>query len=152
MKKGAYMPERLKAIPKRILVVDDEPDVRESIQDSIYTIDAEIVEAWDGLSAQKFIAQSVFDLIICDFNMPNLNGLEFLSALIAQRGKLPPVIMLTGRGSEKLREQALEMGCIAYVEKPFDPESFLKLVEGALDARIVPSVGRAASERLKTAA
>lgn len=137
------MPNRiaeLKAVPKRILVIDDEPDVRESIQDSIYTIDAEITEAWDGAAALKMISQNVFDLIICDFNMPNLNGIEFLTALKALRGKLPPVIMLTGRGSVELREEAFKLGCHSYVEKPFDPEAFLKLAEDALDLNLPRSL------------
>lgn len=110
---------------KKVLVVDDEPMVREVIGD-ILTSEFNVFEANDGLEALGFLDNNLNpQLIITDFNMPRMNGRELIRSLREKRKEIP-VICLTGLGSRDLQFDLWSRGIYEYLEKPFAPEVLLE--------------------------
>ena len=106
----------------QILVVDDSLMVRQQVSRALAGEGFSIVEACDGLDAQQKLAASPdVRLIVCDVNMPNMNGLEFLEKLAAD-GVKTPVVMLTTEGQPDLIRKAKALGAKGWLVKPFKPE------------------------------
>jgi len=110
----------------RALIVDDSSVMRKIVERSIRQagIDlAEVREAANGAEALGALQDSSVDLILCDINMPVMDGIEFLRQLqTAEHGRGVPVVMITTEGSESHVVQALSMGARGYIRKPFTPE------------------------------
>ncbi|HEY6006943.1 MAG TPA: response regulator, partial [Geobacteraceae bacterium] len=106
-----------------VLVIDDSSTVRSEIVRTLrdFGLFTSISEAGDGLQGFKALLANPVDLIICDLEMPTMDGFKFL-ALVQTREELRdiPVIMLTGRGDRELKIKGLEQGASDYVTKPFD--------------------------------
>lgn len=83
----------------------------------------EIVEAEDGRQALELAMKTKFDLILSDWNMPEMTGLDFLRALRAN-GKGTPFCFVTSEGSEEMRELAKASGAVDLIAKPFTAEAF----------------------------
>jgi len=118
----------------RILVVDDSAMMRRLISRSLAAVesaDIEIIEAADGMQALAMIDQyaETIDLILCDMNMPNVNGLSLLRSL---RGtpelKRIPFVIVTADESDESTAQALREGAAGVIGKPFQPEVFASIV------------------------
>lgn len=114
----------------KVLIVDDSISVRHSV--------ARLVEsqAWlqrqavDGLDALAKMDSFLPDVIILDIEMPRMNGYELKSSLNnQQRYKDIPVVMLTSRASEKHRQKARELGITHYLSKPYEEDTFVRLLE-----------------------
>ena len=106
----------------KILAVDDSMLVRRIVASSSSVIGAECVGAPDGLIALGALEADpvVFSLVCLDWNMPNMNGLEFLTRIRAdERWKSLPVLMLTTEGSRDAIITAIKAGATAYMTKPF---------------------------------
>lgn len=106
----------------KILAVDDSMLVRRIVASAASVIGAECVDAADGLIALGYLEREVdgFSLVCLDWNMPNMNGLEFLTRIRAQeRYKSLPVLMLTTEGSRDAIITAIKAGATAYMTKPF---------------------------------
>lgn len=110
----------------RALIVDDSSVMRKIVERSIRQagIDlAEVREAGNGAEGLGALKDQNFDLILCDINMPVMDGLEFLRQLQAEENaKGVPVVMITTEGSESHVVQALSIGARGYIRKPFTPE------------------------------
>ena len=105
-----------------ILVVDDSLMVRRQVGTALKALGYAVSEAVDGVDAlQKLEAQPDTRLIVCDVNMPNMNGLEFLEQL-RSRGMLVPVVMLTTEGQPDIIQRAKSLGAKGWLVKPFKPE------------------------------
>jgi two-component system chemotaxis response regulator CheY len=105
-----------------ILVIDDSMMVRKQVGAALKTLGYTIVEAVDGLDAlEKLEATPDMRLIVCDVNMPRMNGLELLERLGA-RGSTVPIIMLTTEGQPELMQRAKSLGAKGWLVKPFKPE------------------------------
>jgi DNA-binding response OmpR family regulator len=128
---------------KTVLVVDDEPIVREVVVRYLEREGYRTLEAGDGDAARKAIERTGADLVVLDVMLPGTDGLE-LCRWIRSRSELP-VIMLTARGEEADRIVGLELGADDYVTKPFSPRELAARVRTVL--RRAQSVGMA-SERL----
>ena len=119
-----------------ILVVDDSPTMRRMVMASLRTLRAvAFSEAGSGLEAIERLALGAVDLIILDLNMPDMHGvevLEFVRGHHAYRGL--PVIVLTTRGDEASRADALAAGATRYLTKPFAPQELHGCVRELLDA------------------
>ena len=126
-----------------VLVVDDEPIVREVVVRYLAREGHETLEAADGNSARGAIERSEPDLVVLDVMLPGTDGLE-LCRWIRARSELP-VIMLTARGEEADRIVGLELGADDYVTKPFSPRELAARVRSVL-RRAAPD--RQAVERL----
>jgi DNA-binding response OmpR family regulator len=116
--------------PARILVVEDDPDivhvVRSYLERSDYTVDT----ALDGLTGLSRVLEEPPSLIILDWMLPGIDGLEFMKRL--RREQQTPVIMLTARGEEDDRIKGLQLGADDYVPKPFSPRELVARVEAVL--------------------
>ena len=115
-----------------ILVVDDDASVRELLKLHLGAAGYEVQIAADAIAAGYLVLRSVPDLIVCDVNMPHMNGFEFISALKADTS-IPhiPVIFLTTFEEGDLRGK--ELGVVGYLTKPIRADRLLALV-----ARHVP--------------
>ncbi len=114
----------------RVLVVDDEPTVREVVVGYLRRDGHEVQEAADGRTALELLEQDPPDLVVLDMMLPGVNGLDILRR-IRQLGDMP-VIMLTARAEESDRVAGLELGADDYVVKPFSPRELAARVNGVL--------------------
>ncbi|MFX6759219.1 response regulator, partial [Acinetobacter baumannii] len=118
---------------KRILIVDDEPAIREMVAFALRKGDYEPVHAGDAREAQTAIADRVPALILLDWMLPDSSGLVLLSELRRdQRTAALPVIMLTAKGMEEDKVKGLNEGADDYVTKPFSPKELVARVQALL--------------------
>lgn len=114
----------------KILVVDDEPMVREVLSQYLATDGFDVVEAGDGDAAVAAVADENPDLVLLDLMLPKRNGLDVLG-FIRSTSELP-VILLTARGDESDRVRGLEAGADDYVVKPFSAREVVARVRSVL--------------------
>jgi DNA-binding response OmpR family regulator len=114
----------------RVLVVDDDPTVREVVVSYLKAAQHEVVEAADGESVATIVRDTRVDLVVLDLMLPGIDGLEVCRRLRASSDV--PVIMLTALGSEADRVVGLERGADDYVTKPFSPRELVLRVESVL--------------------
>jgi len=118
---------------KRILVVDDEPDVRDVLRIVLEAEGYEVSEAKDGEEAVEMISKRPPDLIILDFMMPKLNGPEVCR--IVKKDILLrhiPIVMLTGRGELSDKVKGIDAGADDYIVKPFEPTELVARIKMVL--------------------
>jgi DNA-binding response OmpR family regulator len=127
----------------KVLVVDDEPTIREIVVSYLERDGFKTLEAADGDRARELLESDPPDLVVLDVMLPGTDGLE-LCRWIRSRSRLP-VIMLTARGEESDRIVGLELGADDYVTKPFSPRELAARVRTVL-RRAEPNVD--ADERL----
>lgn len=120
-----------------VMVVDDEPGVRELIGDALRLGGYDAVEAADGQEALQIMRHTHPTLLIVDVNMPVMNGFELVKNL-RDRGEDTPVIMLSARGDRIDVTHGLQIGADDYVRKPFGLEELLLRVQAVL-RRTLPS-------------
>jgi two-component system response regulator AtoC len=108
----------------KILVVDDEKNIRSSIVNFLKLEKITALSAEDGLSAKKMLEDEVFDAAVVDLKMPGMDGLELLK-WIQQEGPSLPVIMISAYGDINDAVTAMKLGAQDYIVKPFDPEELL---------------------------
>ncbi len=121
-----------KKLPKqaRILVVDDEEGTRESLE-AILEDDHDVVCVEDGPSALERIQDEVFDLVLLDLVMPEMDGIETLKQIKAY-DKTIDVIIVSATDRAREATASIKTGAYDYITKPFDPESILTVIERAL--------------------
>jgi two-component system response regulator MprA len=117
--------------PARLLVVDDEPALREALQSSLEFEGYEVVTANDGLAALEAVAADSFDAVLLDVMMPRLDGLTACRRLRAS-GNHIPVLMLTARDAVGDRVSGLDAGADDYLVKPFELDELLARVRALL--------------------
>jgi two-component system chemotaxis response regulator CheY len=110
----------------RALIVDDSSVMRKIVERSLRQAGinlSDVFQASNGAEALGVVNASAVDLILCDINMPVMDGLEFLKQLPSvDKAKGVPVVMITTEGSEAHVVQALACGARGYIRKPFTPE------------------------------
>jgi two-component system chemotaxis response regulator CheY len=112
-----------------ILVIDDSAMVRQQVGRALTGAGYSVVEAVDGVDAlQKLAAAPATRLIVCDVNMPRMNGVEFLERLCAE-GPTVPVVMLTTEGQPELIQRAKALGAKGWIVKPFKPDLLIAAVK-----------------------
>ena len=116
--------------PRRILVVDDEPQITRVLRTSLSSQGYDIRVANDGETALEIMKDWTPDLVITDLAMPNLDGLELCRKL--RPSSQIPIIVLSVRGEERTKVQALDAGADDYVTKPFGIEELLARVRASL--------------------
>jgi DNA-binding response OmpR family regulator len=120
-----------RAMTGRILVVDDDRDIRDLVAIKLESAGLEVVTRADGDEALEAGLEGGWDVIVLDVMMPGMSGIDVLRAL-RDRGVTTPVILLTARGQEKDIEAGLAAGADHYVTKPFSPRALLERVTAAL--------------------
>src|SRR5512142_699963 len=114
---------------KNIMIVDDSASLRQVVAIALKGAGSEVVEASDGKDALGKLNGTRFNLIISDVNMPNMDGVTFLTELKKlPEHKFTPVIMLTTEGAEEMKQRGREAGAKAWVVKPFKPDQMLDAV------------------------
>jgi two-component system KDP operon response regulator KdpE len=120
----------MSAAPLKVLVVDDEPPIRKLLRLGLSTQGYDILDAPSGKAALELIAQKP-DLVILDLGLPDIEGLELLRQ-IRQRHEGVPIVVLSSRGEEAAKVQALDLGADDYVTKPFGMDELLARIRAAL--------------------
>ena len=115
----------------KVLVIDDEPGVRELISESLRISEITAVQAADGLEALSLLRREKFDLLILDINMPKLDGLALLEKLRTE-GMSVPVLMLSARADKTDINQGLRVGADDYLTKPFSIEELVLRVKAIM--------------------
>lgn len=122
---------------RKILVADDSPVEADHIRGALEALrGAEVSVVEDGATAVRECKRTHFDLVLCDFEMPGLNGLQVVRVLRSSWSRLElPILMLTVRDDVQTKVASLRQGANDYVTKPVEPEELLARVQGQLDLK-----------------
>jgi two-component system KDP operon response regulator KdpE len=120
----------MSAAPVKILVVDDEPPIRKLLRMGLSTQGYEILDAPNGKTALELLAKGP-DLVILDLGLPDIQGHDLLR-MIRARNDSVPIVVLSSRGDEAGKVQALDLGADDYVTKPFGMDELLARIRAAL--------------------
>jgi two-component system KDP operon response regulator KdpE len=120
----------MSAAPLKVLVVDDEPPIRKLLRMGLSTQGYEILEAPNGKASLDLLSQNP-DLVILDLGLPDMQGLELLRMMRA-RNEAVPIVVLSSRGDEVGKVQALDLGADDYITKPFGMDELLARMRAAL--------------------
>jgi two-component system KDP operon response regulator KdpE len=120
----------MSAAPLKILVVDDEPPIRKLLRMGLSTQGYAVIEAPNAKTSLELLSQEP-DLIILDLGLPDMQGLELLRILRARNERVP-IVVLSSRGDEAGKVQALDLGADDYVTKPFGMDELLARMRAAL--------------------
>jgi DNA-binding NtrC family response regulator len=116
----------------RILIVDDERSIRNTLKEILefekFTVDT----AEDGPSGLKKITENNYDVVLCDIKMPVMDGMEVLQK-VREAGVDTPIVMISGHGNIETAVEAIKMGAYDFVEKPLDLNRTLVTLRNALD-------------------
>ena len=118
-------------VAHRLLVVDDEPDMRTLIRLAVGSDRFDVAEAGTGEMALEMVRTERFDLVLLDLNLPGIDGLQVLERW-ANESTVPdlPVLMLTA--DARFKERALELGCRDYLTKPVSPQELVRRIDDEL--------------------
>ncbi|MEE4607814.1 MAG: response regulator [Desulfobacteraceae bacterium] len=116
---------------KRVLVIDDERIVLDSITRILKEEDFEVDVTLSGRQGLQWAVAKDYDIVLTDLRMPDIGGMRVLRDIKRAKPAVP-VVMITGFGSVKSAVQAMKLGAAEYLEKPFDPDALVKVVQKAL--------------------
>lgn len=142
MRAAATAPCRMAEHSARLLLIDDDDDFASSLLTVLETSGHLVRRASDGTSGIQMAMTEPFDVVICDFRMPGIGGMQVLEQLHAAKPRLP-VILMTAFSTTERAIESMKAGAFDYLLKPFDPPEMLRVIERALhmssaDARPVP--------------
>jgi two-component system, OmpR family, KDP operon response regulator KdpE len=121
----------MSASPPKVLVIDDEPPIRKLLRMGLSAHGYEILEAPSGRVSLELLEQEKPDLVILDLGLPDIQGLDLLR-MIRSRNESVPIVVLSSRGDEAGKVQALDLGADDYVTKPFGMDELLARMRAAL--------------------
>ncbi len=134
--------------PATILVADDDPGLRESLERTLTREGYGVVMASDGRAALERLQSGSIDLVLTDLKMPGLSGLDLLRAAKAMSPDID-VILLTAFGTVEEAVKAMKEGAYDFLSKPFRREQLLKLIDKALERRALIAQNRALRQQLE---
>jgi len=115
---------------KTIMIIDDSASVREAVTTLLEGAGFAVLQATDGQEAIDLLTGRKVHLIICDVNMPNMDGITFVTTIKqSAHYKFTPIVMLTTESHEAKKRQGQAAGAKAWVVKPFKPEQMLNAVQ-----------------------
>ncbi len=120
------------SLPDRVLLVDDERELVQTLSERLQMRDMGSAVAYDGESALKLVEDDEPEVMIIDLKMPGIDGLEVLRKVKATRPQIE-VIILTGEGSEEDKAKCMELGAFGYLQKPVDIEKLSQMLKQAHD-------------------
>lgn len=133
---------------RKVLVVDDEANVRKALSTSLRKAGYEIIEAASGMEALERIEEFLPEVMLLDLRMPELDGMETLRRLKQDKVQHPHVVMMTAYGSSGDVMEAMRLGAFDYVQKPFDLAQVKQVVAKALQhCETDECIGKASSCR-----
>lgn len=116
----------------RVLIVDDEKNIRLTLSQAISSLPVEIETAENGEQALKKVEEGMFAMILLDLRMPGIDGMEVLRRLRDDRPEIP-VVIITAHGNIESAVEAMKLGAIEFLPKPFAPQQIRSLVSRVLD-------------------
>lgn len=129
---------------KNVLVIDDEPDIRELLEITLARMDLNAVSTFDVASAKQALKNEAFDLCLTDMRLPDGDGLDIVNFIQAEYPGLP-VAVITAYGNVEAAVLALKSGAFDYVSKPVDLDLLRRLVQAALKLTSQPSATAAST-------
>jgi two-component system, OmpR family, KDP operon response regulator KdpE len=123
----------------RILVVEDDPALRNAVRSSLAAAGHEIRTAGDGPAGVRELETHEFDVVLLDIGLPFVDGWRILAGMEGRR--IPPVIVISARGEERDKVRALDLGADDYLAKPFGADELLARIRAVL-RRAQPPPGR----------
>ena len=123
---------------KKILLVDDDDDLRDALSEQLLlTEDFDVFEAGNGADAKTRAAEALYDLVILDVGLPDIDGRDLCRDLRTQ-GVKSPILMLTGHDSDADTIMGLDAGANDYVTKPFSPKELIARIKAVM-RRVTPT-------------
>jgi two-component system phosphate regulon response regulator PhoB len=120
-----------------ILLVEDEPAIQELIAVNLTRAGHNVIRVADAEAAQRLVREALPDLILLDWMLPGMSGVELARRLRAdERTRTTPIIMLTARGEEQDKVTGLETGADDYITKPFSPRELVARIKAVLRRRV----------------
>ncbi len=116
----------------KILIIDDERPIRNSMREILEYEKHEVAEAADGIEGLKLAEKEKFDLIFCDIKMGKMDGIEVLEKLQQKQSDVP-VVMISGHGNIETAVEAIKKGAFDYISKPLDLNRLLITLRNAMD-------------------
>jgi two-component system, NtrC family, nitrogen regulation response regulator NtrX len=116
----------------RILIIDDERSIRNTLKEILTYEGYEVVEAADGLEGIRIAGKEKFDIILSDIKMPKMDGIEVLEKL-QELVPETPVVMISGHGNVETAVEAIKKGAFDYISKPLDLNRMLVTIRNAMD-------------------
>ncbi|WP_303291400.1 sigma-54 dependent transcriptional regulator [Marinobacter sp. SS5-14b] len=117
-----------------VIFVDDDPDIRPVMEQTLALEEISVACFADGASALKQVRPEFEGIVLCDYNMPGMDGLELLQNIQGIDQDIP-VILLTGQGDISTAVSAMQQGAYDFIEKPFDHDELIELLRHALEKR-----------------
>ena len=115
---------------KKIVLVEDEPDILKTLQVFLQSEDFQVLTAVDGMQGLNMAREEEPDLIILDIMLPKLDGYKVCAMLkLDEKYKRIPIVMFTARAQKADKEIGEGVGADAYITKPFDPEALLTTIK-----------------------
>jgi CheY-like chemotaxis protein len=116
-----------------ILIVDDEAPICDLVKHILQTLRPgyNVMTVMDGKATLARLEQHIFDLVITDYQLPGMNGLE-IAHCIGKRWPDIPIILISGKPPPNIREQVKALGLAGFLRKPFSPAQLVEMVEIAL--------------------
>ena len=112
-----------------VLVVDDSSTVRQQVRAALTDAGFNAIEAEDGKEGLRMLAESEIACVICDVNMPRMNGIEMVEEVHRNPDlRQPPIVMLTTEGAQDLISKAKAAGACGWIVKPFQPDLLIAAV------------------------
>jgi two-component system phosphate regulon response regulator PhoB len=120
-------------MPASILVVEDEPAIQSLIDVNLQRAGHGVILAADAEAARREVQKALPDLVLLDWMLPGMSGIDFARQLRADpRTRRLPIIMLTARAEERDKIEGLEIGADDYVTKPFSPRELMARIKAVL--------------------
>ena len=118
----------------KVLIVDDDQDIRLLLDRFLSKNKFTPQTAADGETAIQLLKEQAFDLVLCDFKLPDINGLELIQKIKILRAEAA-IIVITGYSDVKVAVQAIKLGAYDYVTKPLYPDEILLTIQQAIKSR-----------------
>tara|TARA_Y100000589_G_scaffold321098_1_gene351820 strand:- start:13250 stop:14416 length:1167 start_codon:yes stop_codon:yes gene_type:complete len=118
----------------KILIIDDEKAIRNTLREILEFENYKVEEAADGLEGLEKLKDNSYDLIMCDIKMPHFDGIEILDKMQAM-GIETPIVMISGHGTIETAVEALKKGAFDFIQKPIDLNRLLVTVRNAIDKK-----------------
>lgn len=131
----------------KILIIDDEKSIRNTLRDVLEYEKHKIEEAEDGLTGLAKIKSTSFDLVICDIKMPKYSGIEILEMALEINPHLT-FIMISGHGTIETAVDAIKKGAFDYIQKPIDLNRLLVTVRNGLDKQVLQTETNTLKQKL----
>ncbi len=137
-----------KNVKKRLLIIDDEANMRHMLSTVLKKADYQVETAADGAEGLEMIEQSAYDFILCDIKMPKMDGMEFLK-LSRDRIGAATVIMMSAYGSIDTAIKAMKSGAYDYISKPFKTDEVYLTLKKAEERESLKAENRSLKERIQ---